>query len=158
MSLTADRLRELVIYNHDSGNFTWNAKRRRCSPGKQAGCKMRNGYIIIRIDNILYLAHRLAWLYVFGVFPRMQIDHINGVRDDNKLSNLREASNMENAQNRRKGNNKSGFTGVYKENNKWRAEIKINYKNIRIGLFETPEEAHVAYIDYKRRFHKFSTV
>jgi hypothetical protein len=115
---------------------------------------MRNGYIIIRIDNVLYLAHRLAWLYMTGSWPPAQIDHINRSRADNRWENLRAVSNTENAWNRTAPSNKSGFTGVRRENNKWLAEIKVNYKPIRLGLFETPEAAHTAYLEAKRKLHQ----
>lgn len=116
---------------------------------------MKNGYRVIRIDDALYLAHRLAWFYVTGNWPANQIDHINGVRDDNRFSNLREATNLQNAHNRKYNRNKSGFQGVRKENSKWLAEIKINYKAVRLGLFNTPEEAHCAYLIAKRQHHPF---
>ena len=155
MELTASRLRDLVHYDAQTGEFTWAKKRRRCSIGKKAGCTMKNGYRVIRIDDALYLAHRLAWFYVTGNWPANQIDHINGVRDDNRFSNLREATNLQNAHNRKYNRNKSGFQGVRKENSKWLAEIKINYKAVRLGLFNTPEEAHCAYLIAKRQHHPF---
>ena len=119
---------------------------------------MRHGYVAIRLDDTLYTAHRLAWLYVNGEWPAEQIDHINRDRADNSITNLRSVTNAENAQNQRARANKSGFAGVRKENNKWLAEIKVNYKPIRIGLFETPEAAHEAYVAAKRKFHVKSTL
>ena len=156
--LTAARVRHLVNYDPKTGLFTWSAKRRRCTPGAKAGCRMKNGYTIIRLDNVLYLAHRLAWLYMTGAWPAHQIDHINGDRADNRFSNLREATNTENAHNRNKRrNNKSGYTGVRAENKRWLAEIKVNYNPIRLGLFDTPEEASRAYQDARRKYHPFSS-
>jgi hypothetical protein len=155
MELTADRLRELVHYDPQTGEFTWVKKRRRCSVGKRAGCTMKNGYRTIRVDDTLYLAHRLAWLYVTGDWPTDQIDHINGVRNDNRFENLRKATNLQNAHNRKYTRNKSGFQGVRKENSKWLAEIKVDYKPVRLGLFNTPEEAHAAYCEAKKRHHSF---
>jgi hypothetical protein len=155
-NLTQDRLKALVNYDADTGNFTWNLSRQKCRSGDKAGCKMRSGYVCIRIDDCLHYAHRLAWLYVTGKFPAEQVDHINGNREDNRFANLREATNAENAQNRRRKDNKSGYTGVRKENQKWLAEIKINYKPMRIGLFATPEEARAAYLEAKHKFHPFN--
>jgi hypothetical protein len=126
--------------------------------GAIVGCRMKHGYISIRLDDTLHYAHRLAWLYVYGKWPVNQIDHIDGNRANNAVANLREVSNAENAQNRRKSRSKSGFLGVRKENSKWLAEIKVNYKPIRIGLFSTPEEAHEAYILTKRRLHAKNTL
>jgi hypothetical protein len=156
---TAERLRHLVNYDPETGQFTWNAKRRRCTPGAKAGCRMKNGYDIIRLDDNLYLAHRLAWLYMTGEWPAHQIDHVNGDRADNRFCNLREATNQENAHNRHKlrKNNRSGFAGVRRENKRWLAEIKVNYKPIRLGLFDTLEEAHEAYKEARKKYHPFST-
>jgi hypothetical protein len=154
MSLTPERLKELVCYHPETGEFTWAKTRRRCRLGDKAGCRMRNGYIIIRIDDTLHLAHRLAWLYMTGSWPPEQIDHINRNRADNRWENLRAVSNMENAWNKTAPRNRSGFTGVRRENNKWLAEIKVNYKPIRLGLYETPEAAHAAYLEAKRKLHQ----
>jgi len=158
MNLIADRLRELLNYDRETGIFTWAITRRGCRKGSVAGCKMKHGYIAIRLDDALYTAHRLAWLHVTGEWPANQIDHINRDRADNRFSNLRAVTNAENAQNQKARANKSGFTGVRKENSKWLAEIKINYKPIRIGLFETPEAAHEAYVAAKRKYHFNSTL
>ena len=152
--LTADRLRELTNYDPDTGVFTWAISRRKCRKGDRAGCVARNGYILIRIDDRLYLAHRLAWLHVHGRWPTEQIDHIDRNRANNALNNLREVTNAQNAYNQKARQNKSGFTGVHKENSKWRAEIKVSYKTVNLGLFDTPEEAHAAYIEGKRRLHQ----
>jgi hypothetical protein len=158
--MTPERLKELVHYCPDTGIFTWAKTRRGCRLGDTVGCRMKHGYIGIRLDDTLYLAHRLVWLYVHGNWPADQIDHIDGNRANNKLANLREVTNMENAQNTRnpRPNNKSGFLGVRKENSKWLAEIKVNYKPTRIGLFDTPEEAHQAYILTKRELHAKNTL
>jgi hypothetical protein len=156
--MTPDRLKEITRYDPDSGFFTWALSRRRCRVGEKMGCVAKNGYVVIRLDNTLYLAHRLAWLYQTGEWPAHQIDHINRNRADNRWSNLREVTNAENAQNKRAKPNKSGFCGVRKENSKWLAEIKVNYRPIRIGLFDTPEEAHQAYIAAKRKLHVASTM
>jgi hypothetical protein len=156
--LTVDRLHYLLNYDGATGEFTWRVKRRGCAQGSRAGCRMKSGYDIIRLDNMLHLAHRLAWLHTTGSWPAHQIDHINGDRADNRISNLREATNIENAHNRRKRrNNKSGYAGVRVESHKWLAEIKVNYKPIRLGLFATPEEASEAYQKARKKYHPFST-
>jgi hypothetical protein len=154
--ITQTRLKILLNYDPDTGAFTWRLSRRKCTVGSKAGCLMRHGYITIRLDDRLYTAHRLAWLHVHGVWPSEQLDHINKNRSDNRICNLREATNAENAQNQKRRDNKSGFSGVRKENKKWLAEIKVNYKVTRLGLFETPEEAHAVYLKAKHELHPFS--
>ena len=92
--------------------------------------------------------------------PKRYLDHINGVRNDNRIENLREATNTENQQNRKKANvtNQFGLLGVSKTRNRWRAEISINNRKIYVGIFATPEEAHVAYLAKKREVHPFQTI
>ena len=154
--ITQFRLREIVSYNAETGVFTWSKSRRRCKVGSKAGCRMSHGYVCIRLDDVLYTAHQLAWFYVHNEWPTHQLDHINGDRADNRIANLRQATNAQNAQNRKRRDNRSGFSGVRKENKKWLAEIKVNYKPIRLGLFATPEEAHKAYLKAKHDLHPFS--
>ena len=156
--LTVDRLKMLVHYDSSTGQFTWRLKRRRCRPGDPTGCVARNGYVVVRLDNVLHYAHRLAWLYEQGRWPAEQLDHINGDRTDNRIANLREVTNAQNAQNQKRRNNTSGFPGVRRENSKWLAEIKVQYKPIRLGLFDTPEAAHAAYLAAKQKLHPFSVV
>jgi hypothetical protein len=153
--LTAEALRNVINYDKDTGIFTWAFARRGCAKGSKAGCIGNNGYVYIRVHGALHLGHRLAWLYVTGNDASNQIDHINWDRKDNRFENLREATNTENTQNIRLNSkkNKLGFLGVYQENSKYKAEIRANGKKYRIGLFNTPEEAHQAYIAKKRELH-----
>ena len=137
-------LKTLLEYNPNTGIFIWLKKVGRCSAGTKAGRKNKGGYDHIQINKTDYLSHRLAWLYVYGVWPKDQLDHINGIRVDNRICNLREASNAENGQNRRAyTTNTSGHVGVSfdKKGNKWRAFITINYKMINLGFFKSIEEA-----------------
>jgi len=102
------------------------------------------------------MAHRLAWLYVTGSFPKHQIDHINMVKSDNSFLNLREATRSENGANRKKySNNTSGYKGVSRNtpNGRWKARIRKNGAGIHLGLFDTAKEAHIAYCSAAKNIH-----
>lgn len=159
--LTQMRLKELLLYDPETGVFTWLSKpNRSIRMGDVAGC-MASGYRQIKIDGRLYRAHRLAWLYVHGKWPADQIDHINGVRDDNRIVNLREATQSQNQQNRTaNANNTSGFPGVCwsKQKRKWRSQIKLASRNKYLGIFDTPVAAHAAYLAAKAELHTFQPI
>ena len=157
--LTAERLRELLHYDPQSGVFAWRHKRPGISKaGTVASCNS-HGYIVIRVDRHLYPAHRLAWLYMNGRWPTNQIDHIDECRSNNSIRNLREATKSENMQNRSKPNKKtaSKILGAYwvPGAKKWESRICANKCKRYLGLFETPELAHAAYIAAKRTLHPF---
>lgn len=104
------------------------------------------------------MAHRLAWLYVNGSFPKNEIDHINRIRSDNRIANLRPASNLENAQNRsRSSNNTSGRSDVTwnKKTKKWRARLTVGYKRMHLGYFESLDDAFSARAQAKMKYHTF---
>lgn len=148
-TVTQDRLLELFNYDPDTGLFTWKVFRGGGSPriGAIAGSPNEDGYIKIKVDQKLYAAHRLAWLYMTGTFPEKEIDHINGKPDDNRFENLRQASRAENNRNTKiSSNNKSGFKGVTrKRNGKWTAHIRSNERHVCLGTFDTAELAHEFY-------------
>ena len=160
--ITSERLRQVLDYDPQTGVFKWRERVAKCVHiGDVAGCKeKRIGYITIGVDGRIYKAHRLAWLYMTGNWPIKFIDHINGNKSDNRFENLREVCEDGNAQNIRKPNkrNKSGFLGVIRYQNKWRANITVNGKTRRIGDYNTPEEAHQAYLKSKRELHAACTV
>lgn len=161
----ATLLRELLSYDPLTGAFVW--KQRGVNhfkptmqrtqewlckwwntrfAGTNAGSYDPNGYILIRINGIDYRAHRIAWAMTYGAAPEF-IDHINGVRDDNRIENLRSIAQEGNAKNAKKrGDNRSGTTGVgfYPSKNKWRARINYKGKTIALGYFDTTEEAIAA--------------
>ena len=155
-TLNSTRLREFVSYDPDTGVFTWAQSKGRAKRGTSAGWRKSNGYVGIHIDGKNYLAHRLAWLYVHGVWPPDMLDHINGVRDDNRITNLRCVSAGDNLNNQRAphANSKSGYLGVSPWRNKWRAVIQVNRKQVHLGVFDTPETAHHAYVEAKRAHHQ----
>jgi hypothetical protein len=155
-------LREILKYDPDIGIFTWNKKIcKRTVIGKPAGC-LRNGYITINILGKRYQAHRLALIYVYGNCDSKDVDHINGIKNDNRISNLRLATRSENKQNQisKQPNNKSGYTGVdwHKATKLWRATITTMRKQKHLGLFKTPEEAYATYVAAKRQLHPFSNL
>ena len=145
--LTADRLRELLRYDADTGLFVWLVcTSNRARIGSVAGRSRHDGYRIIGVDGRYYLAHRLAWLYVRGSWPPDHLDHIDGDPSNNRIANLREASPLQNRANARiRRDSGSGFKGVRKEWNRWSARITIDRKEIHLGAFATPEEAYAAY-------------
>ena len=154
--ITQEELKSLLNYDPETGLFTWlKANTRRVKAGDIAGTKSEYGYIRIRIKDKTYRAHRLAWLYVYGVNPIL-IDHINMVRDDNRLVNLREADKSKNKLNMgKRSDNKSGFKGVSysKQSNKWRAACSVNKKQVYLGLYETPEMAFDVYKSFAKKHH-----
>ncbi len=160
--VTRARLLELLIYNPFAGHFCWLVGRRGTKAGKVAGYLRRNGYRSIGIDGRLYLVHRLAWLYVTGQWPVQQIDHINGLRHDNRWLNLRAASPVQNSRNaKRRSINKSGAKGVrwHKRSRKWNAEIRVNGRQISLGYFDTLSDAAAAYSKASNVHHQeFSCV
>lgn len=156
MELTQAYLKECLDYDPLTGAFTWK-HRPSCSKqrntrfaGKEAGCtyrkKRKDGYTVrlIGVDYTMYLASRLAWLYMTGAWPKAQIDHINHDSADNRFANLREVDNVENHKNRpRQNNNSSGVTGVawHKRDGCWRVHITVGGKHISGGYFKSFEEA-----------------
>lgn len=158
-TLTQDQLRQVLFYDPETGVFV----RRKNSRGRRksiiAGCKPSNashGYIRITINKKRYMAHRLAWLYVNGRFPEKEIDHINGIRHDNRICNLREASTMENAFNRKTpSSNQSGFRGVSWDKVKamWLAVCKVQGTHFFLGYFEKKIDAAKAYQSFASEKH-----
>jgi len=159
--LTAERLRELLTYDPETGVFTRRVSRRGCSAGEVAGCLHSVGYFYVGVDRVKYPVHRLAWLYMTGSWPREEVDHINGVRSDNRWANLRAATKSQNMQNQRKSRGgTSKYLGVCRAHwgGKWLARIVANGKQKNIGIFQTEEEAHQAYVAAKRELHEFCTI
>ena len=147
---TRERAIELFHYEPETGNFFWRiAKAQRVRAGDLAGSlDSSQGYRKLCIDGKLYRAHRIAWLIVMGALPAGQIDHINGDRSDNRIANLREATNAENCRNARlRRDNSSGLKGVsyHKPSGKWRSRIGSD-GCVYLGYFDCPAAAHFAYI------------
>lgn len=164
--LTADLLRMLLGYNRDTGEFRWKATfGSRAKVGSAAGAVGPNGYLVISVLGKLHYAHRLAWLHANGEMPPagMVIDHVNCIRDDNRLENLRLVSLTGNAENKRQAmshNKSSGLLGVAwsEPMNKFEALIVSAGKRTRLGYFENKHDAHAAYVRAKRGLHKACTL
>lgn len=163
-TLTQERLKELLHYEPVTGQFTWSKRpsRSKITVGSTAGCRSGNGYLSIQLDGRIYLAHRLAWLYSFGAWPSLDVDHIDGVRANNSIGNLRQASKSTNAQNIRRAHidSTSGVLGVWKGKgrNKWTSALKVDGKIHHIGNFGTSKEAEEAYLKAKRALHEGCTI
>ena len=143
--LTIEKLKSCVSYNKDTGEMLRIFKAKKSSV---AGHIWETRYRVICINYNKYYAHRLAWFYVTGSWPKEFIDHKNGNGLDNSWSNLRECSKSENNQNKIiQSNNSSGLKGIWfdKINSKWRAGIRVSGKDIYLGRYDTPEEAHLSY-------------
>lgn len=161
--VSSDRIRELFNYSPENGLLTRRIRTAKCTQlGEVAGTYDKKGYQHLNVDNIRYLAHRLIWLHVHGVWPANCIDHIDGNPSNNRLSNLREATKTENNQNTKKArkDNQSGLLGVVvrPKENKFAAKINANGKRIHLGRFDTAKDAHAAYIKAKIQLHKFNTL
>lgn len=147
--ITLQRLFEVLEYNPESGLWVWiKCTNRIDRQGRIAGTVDKKGYVVIQIDRRIYKAHRLAWLFMTGEWPKAMIDHCNGEPADNRWENLREASRSENGANRGpQANSKSGIKGVcwHKRNQKWYAQITENGCVRYLGEFDTKEEAAAAY-------------
>jgi hypothetical protein len=147
--LTRERVIEILDYDPETGIFRWKMPvSRRVRIGERAGSRNQKGYRQIRINRRFYVAHRLAWLVVHGKWPVHQLDHINRQTDDNRIANLREATQTQNKANSRiYKNNSSGYKGVAwnKTVGKWAAYIRSGGARTHLGYFASPEEAHRAY-------------
>ncbi len=155
--LTQERLKELLEYDQKTGVFSWLVDRGGVAKkGVRAGFKCKSGYRAIKIDHRWYQEHRIIWLYVNGVLPKEQIDHINRVKDDNRLCNLRGVTSAQNSFNQNMHvTNTSGYVGVSWHNplGKWKANIRINKRNKHLGYFDDPQKAHLAYLAAKNAHH-----
>lgn len=145
------RASEMLSYSQLSGVFTWRVPIRfTVKTGDISGTVNVNGYRVIRLDGKDHRAHRLAWLLVHGDWPKHQIDHINGIKDDNRIANLRDVTPAQNTCNRVKAmtTSGSGLLGVVqnKATGKWMTYITRNKKTKALGTFATKEAAHDVYI------------
>lgn len=147
-NLTAQQVQELFRYEPETGHLWWVVRRRGYPKSKPAGRVSFYGYVVVVVGGQNYYAHRLIWLLTYGEWPDCDIDHINGDKADNRLSNLRLASRRQNKWNVGVTRaNKSGFKGVSwcAERLKWMAAIKVGSKAKNLGRYASAEEAHEVY-------------
>ena len=162
--ITVEELRTLIRYEPETGLFTWlprTGTRKKVgawngkNAGQVAGWVTTGGYIVLEFKGLgKFKAHRVAWLFCTGEWPKDEIDHINGKTSDNRIANLREANRSQNQANQKTTKAVSGIKGVHwdKVNKKWRAEIMINYRHINGGRYATKEEALVRYQELSRQY------
>ena len=142
-----ENIKELLDYNPETGVLTWKKQRSKIKAGDAAGCIASTGYVQISFNYKSYLAHRIIWYLFYNELPSF-IDHINGVRSDNRIVNLRKSSSRENNSNRICHRNGKSV-GVYQVRNKFRAYIFFK-KRINLGYFKTKEEAENAYFEKRK--------
>lgn len=147
--ITAAKLKKVLHYDPSTGHFTWRTPRPKVRVGARAGGLHHRGYRYIEIDGRAYAEHRLAWLYVTGRWPKDQLDHINRQREDNRIENLREATNSQNRANSKHAN-RTGYKGVrfmpWMRTKPFGAQITVNRKVRWLGSFTTAKKAHQAYV------------
>ena len=161
--ITQERLHEL--FDYQDGQLIRKISRgrgansARWKAGTSIGHKSGK-YVLASVDYQLHKLHRLIWLWHHGKFPEHHLDHIDGNPGNNRIENLREATDSQNMQNQRtaRANNKLGVQGVYRVKNRFRAVLTTNGKSQHLGYFDTPELAHEAYLKAKRQQHSFGTI
>ena len=149
-----EELKQVLRYEPNTGLLFWTDYAHKSVRGKQAGT-LNRGYIVVMYKAKFYKAHRLAWLLAHGQWPQKHIDHINGQKSDNRLSNLRDVDDMLNQQNRYNArvDSKSGLMGASPYRNRWKSQIKINGELKYLGVYDTPEIAHAVYMQAKQQHH-----
>jgi HNH endonuclease/AP2 domain len=159
-NLTASRVRELFTYNKSTGILRRRITRNQHSKkGSHSTAVDRDGYLIVGIDYKIYRAHRVIWLYVNGQWPKGDCDHINRIKTDNRIANLRDVTRSQNKQNQLVcKNNKCGIKGVYwsEKYKRWFASIGHLGEQIYIGQFKTIEEASDAYKMFAMFLHDYN--
>lgn len=155
--MTRDELVAVLTLNKTPARwwFTWNTTRGRVVAGTVAGELYNKSYWRVRYNGKGYLAHRLVWLHETGTWPTGQIDHINGNRADNRFTNLREVTHLQNSQNRlAQKNSITGVKGVSpRSSGRFRASISVDGTKINLGAYDTVADAAHAYLTAAQQHH-----
>lgn len=160
--LSAERLREMISYNPDTGEMVWKVSpRNRTMPGDAVGYEIDSGYLVTVVDQKRIRLHRAAWAIHYGEMPKGEIDHINGDRKDNRISNLRIVSRSGNSQNTAiRSDNKTGAKGVHfrKDTGKFSASIRVDGKTTYLGCYHSFEEAAEARLSAEKKLHPYRRI
>jgi hypothetical protein len=154
--MVIETAKQQLIYDPDTGEFTWSVAKPRIHVGMSAGNRTRKGYVVLELNGRQYKAHNLAWAMHYGYWPKAFVDHINGVRHDNRIANLREATGTDNARNRALSrNNVSGVSGVtWRDSHKaWCARITVNNKRLHLGYYGSLDDARAARYAAERQYY-----
>lgn len=153
--LTQERLKRLLDYDPATGKFLWLEDRSNViRAGMAAGSLTNSGYITIQVDGRAYRASRLAHLWMTGRHPVPWCDHEDGDTQNDQWLNLREASRSQNAKNRKMNkNNQIGLKGVHAHKGRYKAQIQADGRKMGLGTFDTPEQAHAAYVVAAKQYH-----
>ena len=154
--LNQSSLKELVLYDPETGIFVWKKGRAGASAGKKIGCLKPSGYIVALVNGKLHRLHRLAWLYTTGEWPKHEIDHINGNRSDNRFCNLREATKAQNNWNKKvRKDSKVGVKNViyYPKWGAYYVRITANKITQNFGPFKTKDEAEKVSLEKRKEIH-----
>lgn len=159
--LNAENVRQ--VFEYKNGGLFWRESLTGKSriAGKEAGHLNQDGYVVIQVATKGIGAHRIVWLMHHGAWPTGEIDHLNSIRHDNRIENLRDVAHITNSENRRssKIDSKTGVLGVTEfKGGKYRARIRTKGILVSLGIFDTAEQAHSAYVDAKRKLHSGCTL
>lgn len=161
-SIEINAIKMLLSYDCKTGEIKAAVNGVNRSAGSVLGSMRSDGYLMTSVMGKRVYNHRLAWAMHYGIWPDKDIDHINGIKHDNRIENLRCVARVVNMQNKRAPNsdNTSGYLGVWFDatSKKWRAGISINMKKKTLGYFQTPEIAHEHYLSAKRKYHEGCTI
>lgn len=160
VDISHEQLLQLLSYDPETGLFIWLKRVGRYHAGSIAGTNPKDGRINLCINYKLVRAHRVAWFYIYGAWPKGEIDHIDGDPTNNRIANLRDVSHAQNMQNRRvpRKGSRTGLMGVKPHRGGFSARIMVSGVVHHLGSFKTTAEAHQAYLNAKRERHPFGTI